>query len=158
MTNSLRYVDTTCQRIVDSREKKVLPFRVAHSIEERQALGSRLKAARELARMTQQDACSAFAAKGYKIGKAAISAWEKGRNVPDALWLRRLAKLYNTTLDALVWEDSLSPTAMKIAAEYDNLNGEKRRQWDLLWLGYITAAADGGEKLPAAPKHGIQQQ
>jgi hypothetical protein len=52
MTNSLRYVDTTCQRIVDSREKKVLPFRVAHSIEERQALGSRLKAARELARMT----------------------------------------------------------------------------------------------------------
>lgn len=151
MIRSLRYVDSICQRIVDAYFSGGVLSRMAHSLEERQALGLRLKAARELAGMTQSDVCAAMKANGSTIGKAAVSAWEKGRNIPDALWLKRLAKIYNTSLDALVWENSLSPTSMKIAAEYDNLTDAKRRAWDVLWLGFITGASQKGDDLPVAP-------
>ncbi len=151
MSNSVRCVDSSCQLNVDCPAAIGIRWGMAHALDERQALGLRLKAARELAGLTQPDVCSALLKNGYTISKAAVSAWEKGRNLPDALWLRRLAKLYNTSIDALVWENSLSPNAMKMAAEYDNLTDAKRRNWDLLWLGFISGTAEGGEKLPMAP-------
>jgi transcriptional regulator with XRE-family HTH domain len=51
-------------------------------------------------------AADALAAAGYPISRKTIGAWETGRNVPDALWLRRLAKIYDTTVDNLVGRDA----------------------------------------------------
>lgn len=101
--------------------------------------------------MTLDGAAKALTARGYSITKQGVGHWESGRNVPDALWLSRLAKLYGTTLDALVWDYSLSPSAMKVAVEYDHLPSQKQSDWRLLWLGFISGTAPGGEALPLPP-------
>jgi transcriptional regulator with XRE-family HTH domain len=120
--------------------------------DERKALGQRMAAARKLAGFTLEGAAKALTESGRPITKQAVGHWESGRNLPDALWLRRLAKLYDTSVDAMLWAESLSPEAMKIAVEYDHLTDAQRSAWRLLWLGYITRAAEGGELLPPAPQ------
>lgn len=112
----------------------------------RVGFGLRLKAAREGKSLTQQDVATRFG-----VNKATVSAWETGRGAPDAFVLRQLAKLYDVSADALLWEESLSPDAMKIATEYDHLPEKKKRDWSVLWLGFITGSAPGGERLPLAP-------
>jgi hypothetical protein len=72
--------------------------------------------------------------------RAAIGAWETGRNVPDALWLRRLAKLYGSTLDALVWDEAISMEAIQFAVRYDALNERQKRTFRTLWTAYIEDA------------------
>jgi transcriptional regulator with XRE-family HTH domain len=37
------------------------------------------------------------------IGKAALSAWEVGRNIPDALMLGRVSRTYGVSADSLLW-------------------------------------------------------
>ena len=124
---------------------------MAHEEDERKALGARLAAARKLAGFTMEAAAKALTAKGYPISKQGVGHWESGRNIPDAIWLRRLAKLYSSTLDALVWDDALTMDAIQVAASYDSLNEEQKRTWRLLWLGFISGAAPGGESLPLPP-------
>lgn len=116
--------------------------------EDRIGVGLRLKAARTGCGLTQADVAARFG-----LNKATVSAWETGRGSPDAITLRALAKLYNVSADAILWENSLSPAAMKIASEYDHLTERQQRTWQALWLAYISATAAGGELLPAAPSH-----
>jgi transcriptional regulator with XRE-family HTH domain len=151
MTQSLRYVDPISQRCVDDRPSARLLWGMAHPEEERKALGRRLKSARTLAELTLDQAAAQLTDLGYPIIKQTISAWETGRNLPDALWLKRLAKLYGTTLDALVWDDSLTIEAIQLAAQFDSLNEEKQRTLRVLWQAYVADAAMGGEALPPAP-------
>lgn len=66
---------------------------------ERKALGQRLAAVRHLEGWTQE-----FAAEKLGVTKAALSAWETGRNLPDAMALKRLSKLYGIGVDAILWE------------------------------------------------------
>lgn len=125
---------------------------MAHAEADRKALGRRLASARNLASLTIDGAARALTALGYPITKQAVGHWESGRNVPDALWLKRLAKLYKTTLDALVWDDALTIEAIQIAAQYDGLTERQKNTWRALWMAYITDAAKGGEDLPMAPE------
>lgn len=74
--------------------KKKLP---AHSDAEKAALGTRLADARKLAGFTLDGVASEL-----QLVKQTVSAWENGRNIPDALTLRRLARLYQTSADKLV--------------------------------------------------------
>lgn len=120
----------------------------------RKGFGLRLQAARKGAKRrdggtgyTQEEVAAMF-----DVNKATVSAWETGRGAPDAYVLRSLAKLYNVSSDALLWEDSLSPEAMEIAAEFDHLDDTTRRAWRLVWLGFVARAAEGGELLPPAPR------
>lgn len=81
--------------MVDLAEgKKKLP---PHSLEDKRALGSHIAQARRAAGHTIDTAAAAL-----HLVKQTISARENGRNLPDALQLRRLARLYDTSLDALV--------------------------------------------------------
>lgn len=120
----------------------------------RLGFGQRLQAARKHAKRpdgltgyTQEEVASRFG-----VNKATVSAWETGRGAPDAFVLRALARMYGVSSDALLWEDSLSPEAMEIAAEFDHLGDDQRRAWRLVWLGYVARTAEGGELLPSAPR------
>ena len=128
---------------------------MAQPDDEKKALGRRLASARTLAGYTLEGAAKALTERGHKISKAGIGHWETGHNLPDALWLRRLAKLYCSTLDALVWDDAITMEAIQFAAQYDGLNEKQKRMFKTLWLAYFQQAAsdaDVGEHLPTLPR------
>lgn len=124
---------------------------MAHEESDRKALGKRLAAARNLKGYTIDSAAKELTKLGYPLTKGGLGAWEAGRNVPDAIWLRRLAKLYNTTLDALVWDDSLTIESIQLAAQFDGLNEKQKSTLKALWMAYITESTDDAtveEKMP----------
>lgn len=102
----------------------------------RQGIGLRLASARQQKKLTQQHVAERL---GIDSGK--VIAWEAGREVPDALALRDLAKLYDTSSDALLWEDSMTPEAMQFAAEFDSLNENQKRTLHAMWMAYIRESA-----------------
>lgn len=126
--------------------------RPAQPEDERRALGRRLASARNLAGYTIDETAQALTGRGYSITKQAVGHWETGKNVPDALWLRRLAKLYGTTLDALVWDEAISTEAIQFAVQYDALNEKQKRTFRAMWLAYFEQALsdkDVEERMPA---------
>jgi transcriptional regulator with XRE-family HTH domain len=112
----------------------------------RKGFGMRLKAARLNKQMSQTQVGQRFG-----VGKETVSAWETGRGDPGVYRLRELAKLYDVSADALLWENALSNEAMQLAAEFDGLNEEQRRTLRAVWMAYVTQTAIGGENLPPAP-------
>lgn len=107
-----------------------------HDPADKVALGLRLKSCRELKGWKQD-----FAAKELGITKAALSAWETGRNMPDALWLRRLSKLYGVSVDAILWDDPVTNEAMQFAAQFDALTDRQRTSLKILMKTFIEEAA-----------------
>lgn len=103
----------------------------------RVGFGLRLKAARERRQLTQQQVADVFSVK-----KGTVSAWEMGGGVPDSLRLRRLAKLYGVSADALLWDDSLTPEAMQFAAQFDALSDRQQRAFRAMWLAYFEQAKE----------------
>ena len=120
----------------------------------RQGVGMRLKAARENKGLSQLDV-----AKAFDVTKATVSAWETGIGDPGVYRLRELSQLYDVATDALLWEDSLSPDAMKMAAEFDGLTERQKSTLRALWLAYIAESTsdDGVEaKMPITKKQARQ--
>jgi DNA-binding XRE family transcriptional regulator len=72
-----------------------------HAIEDKKALGRCLAEARSAAGFTQSSAAA-----DLELVKQTISSWESGTNLPDALWLRRLARLYKTSVSQLVGDEA----------------------------------------------------
>lgn len=106
----------------------------------RKGFGMRLKAARERQGLTQQ-----FVADLFEVTKGTVSAWETGGGDPGVFRLRALAKLYQQSADALLWDDSLSMDSMRVAAMYDNLSDEKRKKFDLMVMSHFADALTDGE-------------
>lgn len=119
-----------------------------HPDDEKKALGTGLALARIEAGFTQP-----AAAKELGIVKQTISSWENGRNLPDALWLRRLARLYETTTDSLVGLTPLSVAAVRFASQYDALSKAQRDKFDGMWTSYLKGieAGRGEEAAPVPP-------
>lgn len=107
-----------------------------HTPSEKEAIGERLASARTLAGFTQAEAAAKLG-----ITKGGLSAWETGRNLPDALMVKKLAKAYGYSADSLLWDDSLTPEAMKFAAEFDSLTDGARRSFQAMWKAYYAEAA-----------------
>lgn len=103
---------------------------------ERKSFGMRLKAAREAKELTQQQVADHFGVK-----KGTVSAWEMGGGVPDALRLRRLARLYNVSADALLWENALSNEAMQFAAVFDSLAERQKTTLKTVMMAFVQEAA-----------------
>jgi transcriptional regulator with XRE-family HTH domain len=101
----------------------------------RLGIGQKLKAAREAKGLTQTEVADKFGVK-----KATVSAWETGAGAPDAMRLRSLARLYDVSADALLWDDSLTPEAMKFAAQFDALTDKQRRSFKVMWMAYFEDA------------------
>lgn len=74
----------------------------ADAVADRRALGAQLAASRRAAGLTLEQTAARLTEAGTRVGRAAVNAWETGRNVPDSLALRRLAAVYGTTADALL--------------------------------------------------------
>lgn len=113
----------------------------------RRGLGMRLASARQAKGLTQDDI-----AKRFSINKATVSAWETGRGDPGVFRLRELSKLYDVSADALLWEDSLTPDAMKVAAQFDGLTERQKRTFYAMWMAYVQESASDAhveESMPA---------
>lgn len=61
-------------------------------------IGPRLKAARESARFTQQDAADELG-----VTKGALSAWENDKNFPQLQMFMDLCRLYGASADAILF-------------------------------------------------------
>lgn len=103
-----------------------------HDPEDKKALGRRLAACREVKGWKQD-----FAAKQLGVTKAALSAWETGRNMPDALFLKKIAKLYDSSVDAILWENALSNESMRFAAQFDSLNERQRQTLSTVLMAFV---------------------
>lgn len=128
---------------------------MAHTDEDRKELGQRLAAARKLAGYTTEAAAKALTDRGHPITKQGVGHWETGRNVPDAIALRRLAKLYGTTADSLLWAESVSMEGIRFAVQYDALDEKQKRTFRAMWLAYFqqtTSDEEVEEHFPAAPQ------
>jgi len=124
--------------------------------EERRGLGLRLKAARESKDLTQQDVARELEMTTYKT----VSAWETGRGLPDALTMKRLAKLYGVSAESLLWDNAPSLEAMQIAAQFDSLTVKQRETFRAVWMAFVESAVGDDEverKMPvtkmATEKH-----
>lgn len=96
MSNSFRPIAEACNYPL-SVDKKPAPV----ITQARVALGVRLAAARDKTQLNQLQVAQRFG-----LNKATVSAWETGRGVPDALRLQELAKLYGTTPNDLLYEQT----------------------------------------------------
>ena len=63
-----------------------------------EAIGGRLRAARQQARRTQKDV-----AIECNVSRQAVSSWERGETLPPALELMALAVLFGTSTDYLLF-------------------------------------------------------
>lgn len=106
----------------------------------RQALGARLKAARQRSELTQD-----AVAKEFHTTKGTVSAWETGRGIPNALDLCKLARLYEVSTDTLLTDDALSPEGLKFARQFDALDDNQRRAFKTLWIVYFAEAHSDSE-------------
>lgn len=112
----------------------------------RQGVGLRLKAVRVKKGLKQREVADRLG-----VNLATVSAWETGIGDPGIYMLRTLAKLYDVSADAILWEDSLTPEAMKFAAEFDGLTEKQRSTFRAVWMAYVKEAVTDGdveEKMP----------
>jgi transcriptional regulator with XRE-family HTH domain len=106
----------------------------------KQAFGKRLKAARTNRKLTQ-----AKVGELLGVNKVTVSSWELGHNFPDPLMLGQIAKLYDVTIDLLVWDDGISMEAIQFAVQYDQLNDSLKRKFSAMWMAYFQQAVSDGE-------------
>ena len=102
----------------------------------RLGIGLRLKAARNVKGLTQQQVADRLG-----VIKGTVSAWETGRWSPEAVTLRALARLYDVSADAILWENSLTPEALQFAAEFDSLSDAQRKTLRAVWMAFVATAA-----------------
>lgn len=103
---------------------------------EKREIGLNLKGARKNAGMTLVQV-----GKKFGVSKQVVSAWELGRGDPGLVRLRRLAKLYNVSADALLWANAPSLEAMQIAAQYDALNEDQKKRLRAVWMAFVDLVA-----------------
>lgn len=127
---------------------------MARNEDERKALGNRLRAARTTRKLTLQQVAETLSDFGYPTVKATVSAWELGRNVPDAFIIARLAKLYHQSADALLWDEAPSAEAMQFAVSFDALSEAQKVALRTVWMAFIQ---DGNPAttLTAAPSRKV---
>lgn len=104
MLSSLLAVDGVRQPGVDAWLFRGLAWVMQSDEDERKAIGAKLAAARALAGYSLRGLSKALLTRGYTDppSHAAIGHWETGRSAPDALWLRRLSRMYKVSADALL--------------------------------------------------------
>lgn len=128
---------------------------MAQDEESRKAFGKRLAEARAaLDPKPSQDevAKRLFEEHGIEtMGKQTISAWEKGRNIPDAFTVRALARIYGRTIDSFFGDEMPSARALKLAAFYDAQSAVARQTLESLWFSFADVVRRSPEWQKNAP-------
>ena len=106
----------------------------------------RLRITREAKGLSQLEVANRF-----DVSDKTVSAWETGIADPGVYRLRELAKLYDVAADAILWEDSLSPDAMKFAADFDALTEKQRSTFRAVWVAFVKEAATDADVEKAMP-------
>jgi transcriptional regulator with XRE-family HTH domain len=70
-------------------------------MQEANTFGKRLAAARDKAKLTQDDLSRGMRPDGGDLSKGAVSAWEQDRAQPSAEQLRKICERLDTTAEAL---------------------------------------------------------
>jgi len=115
-------------------------------------LGRNLAAARQAAR-DGQGFTQLEVAERMGVNDATVSAWEKGRGIPDALRLRGLARLYGTSTESLLGDQPLSPDALHVAQLFESLPTREQAT-----LRAIIEAFVVGRDLPAPPQDNVSEE
>lgn len=84
----------------------------------------------------------------YGVGKAAVSAWEKGRGDPGVVVLGKLAKFYGVSVEELVHGDMTSE-AFRLGVAFSRMTPEKRKKLFQL-MAVLDDSGSDAEKMPAA--------
>lgn len=116
------------------------PLVVKHADDIQEALGSRLRTARMMKKLSLQQVADKLKQYDIDISRGTIGAWEDGRNVPDALVVRRLSQIYAQSAEALLWEDAVSMEAMQFAAQFDGLKPGQQDRLRSIWMAFIAEA------------------
>lgn len=95
-------------------------------------LAQRLRAVREAKRLPLE-----AVAKECGLTLEQLQAIEAGQLEPSIWVLRPMALMYGYSVDALVWQDAVSPEAMRYAAAFDHLDDAKKRALETFWLTFI---------------------
>lgn len=119
---------------------------------EKVALGKRLAEARMAAGLSQPTVVLLLGSAGQSLTKQAVSAWEHGRNVPDAVVLKALAQLYDTSADSLLGLQPHSAEAEHLAAVFDSLDADKRASFIEICGPFLQKHARGIEADLFAPQ------
>ena len=77
------------------------------STEQKKLLGSRLKAAR-----TEADVSQDFAAETLGVTRQSVSAWERGASSPSAIQLGQLAAMYCICAHKLLFGEPFQPVRL----------------------------------------------
>lgn len=99
--------------------------RVAQDKALKKHLGTRFKAARERAQLSQLDVATLF-----EVTKSTVSGWEIGKNYPDLEVFVRLLRIYKVTADEILHGTrALSPRAFDIATRLDAIEDARLKRW-----------------------------
>ena len=79
-------------------------------------------------------------AKTIGIGTGTLQRAVSGDGAVRVDTLGKLAKLYGSTTDALLWEDALTLEAIRFAVEFDALSARDRRCFQAMWRGFFAEA------------------
>ncbi|RBY78675.1 XRE family transcriptional regulator [Blastococcus sp. TF02-09] len=115
---------------------------------EQQAVGRRLRAARETLGLTQEDVAGALG-----IQRTSVIAMEAGRRNVSALELRRLARLYRRSVAWILGEEDVEPAVSEDRALYRataELSPEDRAQ--VLRFAEFLAAAKPSTEAGVRPR------
>lgn len=114
---------------------------------ENQAVGRAMKAAREK-KGSIDKVVAQLADVGLKegFGRATLGAWEVGRNLPNAVVLRRLSEFYGTSADELIGlAPSRSARAAEMSKQFDALPApEQERGWRI-WQAFVSGVPGTGD-------------
>lgn len=111
------------------------PVRSGHVDLDQAGLADRLRAVRVAKKFEVEEVASACG-----ITTDQLRAIEAGEQEPSIWVLRPMALKYGYSVDALVWQDAVSPEAMRYAAAFDHLDDAKKRALETFWLTFIEPA------------------
>jgi transcriptional regulator with XRE-family HTH domain len=130
---------------------------------DRDALARAMRKARDDAGLTQQQVADRFS-----LSKGTVSAWEKGRGIPDALMLVNLTRMYGCSADALLgagapvhWpfsDDLLEAVSSLEGADLAALEAVMRAHLRMAPDGVVMPSTPPARALPSRPPIGSQAQ
>lgn len=90
-------------------------------------IGNNLIEVRKKAQLSQEEVANKL-----KVSRQTISKWELGETIPDAIKTKKLADIYNVSLDELVDDDKVLKEIKEVISR-TNFNNVNETNWTNVW-------------------------